>query len=107
MQCANCQTENPPAAKFCFNCGSALAHRCANCQSELPANARFCPNCGHQVAAATASDEKRLTDIKAATPAPLAEKMRAAHLAGERKVVTALFLDVVGSTALPIMVAIP
>jgi class 3 adenylate cyclase len=100
MKCSNCQTDNPSNAKFCFNCGNALGHRCANCQSELPAGAKFCPNCGHQVAASTASDEQRLTAIKANTAPELAAKMRAAHLAGERKVVTALFLDVVSSTSL-------
>ncbi len=100
MNCPKCQTDNPPAAKFCFNCGNALGRRCANCQSELPTGARFCPNCGQPAGARTETDEERLTRIKAQTPPELAAKMRAAHLAGERKVVTALFLDVVGSTAL-------
>ena len=100
MKCPNCQTENPAKAKFCFNCGTALSLRCANCQSELPAGARFCMNCGEPVAASTPADDARLSRLAASTPAPLAEKMRAAHLSGERKVVTAVFLDVVGSTAL-------
>ena len=101
MKCPNCQTENPANAKFCLNCGHAMLRRCTNCQSELPAGARFCMNCGQPVeAAATADDEARRARLAAATPEPTAQKMRAAHLAGERKVVTALFLDVVGSTAL-------
>jgi class 3 adenylate cyclase len=100
MNCPNCKTENPANAKFCLNCGTALVNRCANCQTELPANARFCMNCGQPVAASTPADDARLTRLAAAAPAPLAEKMRAAHLAGERKVVTALFADVVGSTSL-------
>jgi len=99
MNCPKCQTENPANAKFCLNCGAALGQRCVNCQAELPAGARFCMNCGQQVAASTADDDARLTRLAAAAPAPLAEKMRAAHLAGERKVVTALFADVVGSTS--------
>jgi class 3 adenylate cyclase len=46
-------------------------------------------------------DAARLTRLVAAAPAPLVEKARAAaHLAGERRVVTILFADVVGSTAL-------
>ncbi len=101
MKCPNCQTENPADAKFCFNCGHKFVRRCTNCQSELPAGARFCMNCGQPVeAAATADDDARRARLAAATPAPTAQKMRAAHLSGERKVVTALFLDVVGSTAL-------
>ncbi|MGH2522607.1 MAG: adenylate/guanylate cyclase domain-containing protein [Anaerolineales bacterium] len=104
MKCPNCQTENPANAKFCLNCGKALGNRCANCQAELPAGARFCMNCGQPVSAAapaeTARDEARLARLAAAAPAPLAAKMRAAHLAGERKLVTAVFADVVGSTSL-------
>jgi len=101
MNCPKCATENPAHAKFCLNCGAPLAHRCANCQSELPAGARFCMNCGQPVSAAsTPVEEARLTRVVAATPAPLAQKMRAAHLAGERKTVTCLFADVVGSTTL-------
>lgn len=100
MLCAKCQTPNPDQAKFCFNCGSPLALRCNNCQSELPANARFCMNCGQPVGTSTPTEDARLTRLAAATPAPLAEKMRSAHLSGERKVVTALFADVVGSTSL-------
>jgi class 3 adenylate cyclase len=100
MKCPNCSTENPAQAKFCLNCGTALSQRCSNCGSDLPAGARFCMNCGQPVGAANAAEEARHTRLAARTPAPLAEKMRAAHLAGERKVVTCLFADVVGSTAL-------
>ncbi len=102
MQCPNCQTENPANAKFCLNCGTALAQCCSNCQAELPSGAKFCMNCGQPVAAAPTKtqDDARLTRLAAAAPAPLAAKMRAAHLAGERKMVTCLFADVVGSTSL-------
>ena len=42
----------------------------------------------------------RQARLLAAAPAPLVEKMRSAKLTGERKPVTALFADVVGSTTL-------
>src|SRR5438874_642808 len=103
MICPRCQTTNPDAARFCFNCGAALVHRCPSCATELPAGARFCMNCGQPVAASTDTDDARLTRLAAATPASLADKMRAAPSAtrsGERKVVTALFADFVNSTAL-------
>ena len=54
--------------------------------------------CGQPVTAPTQTEDARLTRLAAAVPAPLAEKMYAARLSGERKVVTALFADVVGST---------
>jgi class 3 adenylate cyclase/tetratricopeptide (TPR) repeat protein len=103
MKCANCQTANPEAAKFCFNCGVALAQmaaRCSNCGNDLPAGARFCMGCGQPAAITTPTDDARLTRLASAAPAPLAAKIRAAHLTGERKIVTCLFADVVGSTSL-------
>ena len=56
-------------------------------------------NCGLSLT----SDEQtgaRQARIAAAAPVPLVEKMRSAKLTGERKPVTALFADVVGSTSL-------
>lgn len=106
MQCTNCSFINPAEARFCQNCGKPLENRCPNCGTINEAGARFCKNCGFQLAAAgggarLGSDELRLERLAAAAPAPLAEKMRAsAHLAGERRIVTALFADVVGSTSL-------
>jgi class 3 adenylate cyclase len=56
--------------------------------------------CGQPLDAASASDGTRQARIAANAPAPLVDKMRAAKLTGERKPVTALFADVVGSTTL-------
>ena len=100
MKCPNCQHDNPPEAAFCMNCGTKLSRACANCGATLPAAARFCMSCGQPVGGSTSADEARLARLAAAAPAPLVEKMRAAHLEGERKQVTVLFADVVGSTAL-------
>jgi class 3 adenylate cyclase len=101
MNCPNCRTENPPPARFCLHCGAALALACAHCGAELPPAARFCMSCGRPVQARTATDEALHKRLAAATPPRLAEKARAAAaLAGERRVVTVLFADVVGSTAL-------
>ncbi|MDL2335785.1 MAG: adenylate/guanylate cyclase domain-containing protein, partial [Chloroflexota bacterium] len=59
-------------------------------------------SCGQSLA--PAGDEAMAAALQArlaaAAPTPLVEKMRAAKLTGERKVVTALFADVVGSTTL-------
>jgi class 3 adenylate cyclase len=64
---------------------------CPHCGTDLPPNARFCMNCGKPVTLAASADRA----------AALAEKTRGpAHLSGERKVTTALFADVVGSTTL-------
>jgi class 3 adenylate cyclase len=74
---------------------------CNNCQKELPADARFCMNCGQPIAGTTPSDEQRRQRLAAAAPQDLVEKARAANrLSGERRIVTALFIDVVGSRLL-------
>ncbi len=101
MICPQCGTQNPNEARFCLHCGTALAVKCANCRADLPAGARFCMQCGHPVRSSTPADAARLSRLAAATPLPLARKVRAAtDLAGEQRVVTILFADVVGSTAL-------
>ena len=100
MKCPTCQHDNPANAAFCMNCGTRLTQACSNCGTALPADARFCLSCGQPVAASTQADESRHARLAAAAPAPLVDKMRAAHLTGERKLVTVLFADVVGSTAL-------
>jgi class 3 adenylate cyclase len=72
---------------------------CPSCSTTVPADARFCMSCG-QALAVSGDDVQRQARLAGSAPAPLVEKMRAAKLTGERKPVTALFADVVGSTAL-------
>ena len=72
--CRECGGENPVSSRYCVQCGHPLPQTCVICGAELPAGARFCPACG-----------------RALTPPP-AE--------GERKLVTVLFSDIVGSTSL-------
>lgn len=100
-RCNNCQSENPDEVQYCLACGVGLPTRCTNCQSELPDNARFCMFCGHPVITKSAADEDRQDQLVAATPSPLAQKLRASsHLSGDKRPVTALLFDVVGSTEL-------
>lgn len=73
---------------------------CPRCEAAVPADARFCATCGQALIEASETDQARQARLSAAAPSPLIEKMRTAKLTGERKPVTALFADVVGSTAL-------
>src|SRR3990170_4589812 len=73
---------------------------CPRCEAPVPPDARFCMSCGQALSTATETDEALQARLSAAAPAPLVEKMRAARITGERKPVTALFADVVGSTSL-------
>ncbi|HJW22979.1 MAG TPA: adenylate/guanylate cyclase domain-containing protein [Candidatus Limnocylindrales bacterium] len=73
---------------------------CPRCDATVAPDARFCASCGQALDSPTERDEAIHQRLSAAAPAPLVEKMRTARLTGERKPVTALFVDVVGSTAL-------
>src|SRR5512141_2773363 len=80
----------------------SVGQACPRCGVAVPADARFCMSCGQSLApdGDEATAAARLARLAASAPAPLVDKMRAAKLTGERKVVTALFADVVGSTTL-------
>jgi class 3 adenylate cyclase/tetratricopeptide (TPR) repeat protein len=79
LTCPNCGQENPDGFKFCGACASPLAEApaisCPSCGQENPPGFTFCGACGTSLA----------------EPEPAPEE--------ERKVVTALFTDIVGSTA--------
>lgn len=74
---------------------------CMHCHTELPGGARFCMNCGHPVQVISPESEARHARLAATAPPPLAEKARAANrLSGERRLVTAMYVDVVHSRLL-------
>ncbi|HET7180982.1 MAG TPA: adenylate/guanylate cyclase domain-containing protein [Candidatus Limnocylindrales bacterium] len=76
------------------------ARSCPRCEAAVTPEAKFCANCGQALEQASIDDAATHARLTAAAPAPLITKMRAARLTGERKPVTALFADVVGSTTL-------
>ena len=76
------------------------ARSCPRCEAPVTPEAKFCANCGQALEQASTADAATHARLTAAAPPPLITKMRAARLTGERKPVTALFADVVGSTTL-------
>jgi class 3 adenylate cyclase/predicted ATPase len=85
-----CGHENPSHARFCLECGGPLALRCPGCQAELPATANFCLACGTPVAQGEgASRAAALSSADTDVTRP-----------GERRQLTVLFCDLVGSTPL-------
>ncbi len=46
LSCASCGAHNKPDAKFCGDCGTALATGCASCGKSNAADAKFCADCG-------------------------------------------------------------
>src|SRR5574338_1543792 len=93
MKCPRCQQENPPQAKFCLECATALALRCTSCGTPLPAAAKFCFGCATPVGGPVPA--QRFASPEACTPRHLAERIinSRAALGGERKQVTVLFAD--------------
>src|ERR1041384_2609057 len=89
MRCANCHLDNGETAKFCSSCGAALLIICPKCAQPNRVGSRFCDQCG---LALTAS---RLAGIAVGGAAELDFVPE-----GERKLVTALFVDIINSTAL-------
>jgi class 3 adenylate cyclase/ABC-type nitrate/sulfonate/bicarbonate transport system ATPase subunit len=98
MRCRTCQTDNTPEAHFCVNCGAALELHCPNCDHVYQAGQNFCGNCGWDLRRVEASAG---VSPAAYTPQHLAKRiLEERHLVvGERKHVTVLFADIVGSTA--------
>nr|MBA2742579.1 AAA family ATPase [Actinomycetota bacterium] len=80
--CPSCGADVPVAGKFCPWCGTSLRRECPSCGSDESASAAFCSACGATLqpgvrrGAATSSEKE------------------------ERRVVTILFADLAGSTAL-------
>lgn len=60
VSCPQCQSANPPGARFCISCGAALADAprvCPGCGTSNPPQARFCAGCGTQLQPAPVSGE--------------------------------------------------
>ena len=81
MICPECQADNKEGAKFCSECGTPLSLRCPSCATPHRAGQKFCDECG--------------TALGAGAPAAV----RAAS-AAQRRLVSVLFVDLVGFTTL-------
>jgi class 3 adenylate cyclase/DNA-binding CsgD family transcriptional regulator len=118
MTCLACHSANADDARFCEQCGQPLELSCPACGSQAKAGVRFCRRCGQSLSqpispiqntAASAlspirplSLDERLDQLQRYLPTYLADKILAnrGRLVGERKLVTILFADIAGYTAL-------
>jgi class 3 adenylate cyclase/tetratricopeptide (TPR) repeat protein len=82
IACAACGSVEQPGARFCGSCGAALYAKCPSCGEEQPASASFCAYCGSVLGSGPAGRASLLDERQ------------------ERRVVTILFADLAGSTAL-------
>jgi class 3 adenylate cyclase/predicted ATPase len=82
--CAACGAENRADRHFCRQCGSTLANACGVCGAANEAGDRFCGSCGTTLLE---------PDVAGAAPAVSTSPTT------ERRLVSVLFLDLVGFTA--------
>ena len=96
MECNVCHHQNAADAHFCVNCGNPLQLTCPVCSHEVTAEQNFCGNCGHDL-----RGRPDRASPASYTPEHLAKRILDERdlVVGERKRVTVLFADVVGSTA--------
>ena len=96
MGCLRCNSENPEGANYCSSCGSPLELQCLKCGVLNRPESRFCNGCGKLLSDHQAEQRSNLhaeIALGAAVDSGAAPE-------GERKLVTALFVDIVGSTIL-------
>jgi class 3 adenylate cyclase len=85
MRCSNCATDNAAGSRFCNQCATPFSKKCAKCAFDNAYEAKFCAQCGGALDAAEPTHAKaNLVD----------------GLTGERRHLTVLFCDLVGSTVI-------
>jgi class 3 adenylate cyclase/tetratricopeptide (TPR) repeat protein len=85
MRCSKCDSDNREGRKFCAACGAPLIVTCPKCGATNQPEERFCGECGAELAEAAAAKGAGVTPIAVSGD-------------GERRHLTVLFCDVVGST---------
>ena len=101
ITCPRCGGENRRSKRFCIQCGGALVSRCARCRSESPAGKKFCGECGAPICGARngpagGNGSRPASGATAVTDA----RPHAVEPNGERRQLTVVFCDLVGSTPL-------
>jgi class 3 adenylate cyclase len=98
MRCSRCNFENEADAQFCEECGSKLVLACTGCGQEVRPTAKFCRQCGTSLFVPAPVDPQRPSPMTPAASAQLRPESRSPE--AERRQLTVMFCDVVGSTAL-------
>ncbi len=90
MHCPRCSQVVPEDTHTCPYCASGQLSRCPQCEATLLADAKFCSQCGSPVTLHLGSSPTRQADNSAPKN----------PLSSERRQLTVMFCDLVGSTAL-------
>ncbi|WP_227268562.1 ATP-binding protein [Roseobacter weihaiensis] len=89
MECLNCATVNRQGRRFCGSCGSVLPVGCPKCGFANEPEDAFCGGCGAAVDKAAALAAQ-----------PVLEAARPYSFEGDRRQLTVMFCDLVGSTVI-------
>jgi ABC-type oligopeptide transport system substrate-binding subunit/class 3 adenylate cyclase len=103
MICQQCGKKNDSDAVFCVDCSQPLLKTCPSCNTQNPANARFCKKCRTELGEVSeTAQESKLQNLRESAPKSLQKKVHLAQseIEGQRKPVSILFTDIVGSTAI-------
>ena len=126
MLCSACHYTNPEGMDFCIDCGAPLNRACPACQFSNPPVAKFCGRCGGPLIGAASETLKTAPPHSISTESALAQARTTAPASGlgsgnticlfntpprtlpldrgsheaERRQITVLFCDLVGSTIL-------
>ena len=102
MRCSNCGFENPEGMKFCGQCASPLRAPCPQCGFANPPGFAFCGQCATALTAQpqTSALSSRSQVPGLSYPAVGPQTLDARRSDGERRQLTVMFCDLVGSTPL-------
>jgi hypothetical protein len=87
MRCSKCGSENREGRKFCTSCGTSLVAACPKCGAAAEPDQSFCGECGTALGDATPATADDTQSVTASAD-------------GERRHLTILFCDLVGSVTL-------
>ncbi len=94
MRCPSCGFENPEVMKFCVKCATPLSPHCPQCGFENPPGSVFCGQCATLLTGQTPSPKLSQKDRQ------LDNQDHKATPEAERRQLTVMFCDLVGSTPL-------
>ena len=96
MTCHRCGSSSSGEARFCAHCGAKLVAACPACGAENAGDSASCARCGWPMPAFDALARDSQTDRESLDPVLRSRTM----IEGERKEITILFADIIGSTEL-------
>ena len=90
MHCTKCSFENPAGMRFCGQCATPLSMPCPGCGYKNPPNFEFCGQCATPL---TKANDNTIPSEPSSRTSSISQE-------AERRQLTVLFCDMVGSSAL-------